>query len=71
MLSGHVHGGQMRLPFVGGIISPDQGFFPEYDAGLYTDSNQNESMIVSRGLGNSLFPLRIFNRPELVLISVS
>ncbi len=56
VLSGHAHGGQFRLPFIGGLIAPNQGLFPKYDAGLYTDSNTN--MIVSRGLGNSIIPLR-------------
>ncbi len=66
VLTGHAHGGQVRLPKIGGIIAPHQGFFPAYDAGSYTlDST---TMIVSRGLGNSLFPFRIFNNPELVVI---
>ena len=62
---GHAHGGQIRLPFVGGLFCPDQGFFPEYTKGVHTKDNTN--MIVSRGLGNSIFPLRAFNRPELVV----
>ncbi len=66
VLSGHAHGGQFRLPFIGGIVAPGQGFFPEYDAGLYTDGNT--SMHVSRGLGNSIIPLRFNNRPEVVII---
>lgn len=68
VLSGHAHGGQFRLPFIGGLIAPDQGIFPKYDAGLYTDSNTN--MIVSRGLGNSIIPIRFNNRPEIVLIEL-
>lgn len=68
VLSGHAHGGQFRLPFVGGLIAPHQGFFPEYDAGLYTRGNT--SMLVSRGIGNSLFPLRFNNRPEVLLITL-
>lgn len=67
-LSGHAHGGQFRLPFVGGLIAPNQGLFPEYDAGLYSESDTN--MIVSRGIGNSLFPFRFNNRPEVVLIEL-
>ena len=68
VLSGHAHGGQIRLPFVGGIIAPNQGFFPKYDSGLYIKEETN--MIVSRGIGNSLFPLRFNNRPEVVLIEL-
>lgn len=65
VFSGHAHGGQFRLPFVGGLAAPDQGLFPKYDAGLYKEGNTN--MIVSRGIGNSLFPFRFNNRPEVVL----
>lgn len=65
VFTGHAHGGQIRLPFVGGILTPNQGFFPEYDAGLFEEENTN--MIISRGLGNSIFPFRIGNRPEIVV----
>ena len=65
-LTGHTHGGQIRLPFIGGLYS--QGFFPKYDAGLFVSGQTN--MIISRGLGNSLFPLRINNRPELVIVTL-
>ena len=68
VLSGHAHGGQFRLPFVGGIVSPDQGFFPEYTAGeYYMDGTE---MIVSRGLGNSVIPVRLFNYPEIVCVEL-
>lgn len=63
--TGHAHGGQIRLPFVGGVLTPNQGFFPEYDAGEF--KKNNTTMIVSRGLGNSIFPFRIGNRPDIVL----
>ena len=66
VLSGHAHGGQFRLPFIGGVIAPNQGFFPEYDAGLFTEGNTH--MIVSRGIGNSAVPLRFYNRPEVILV---
>ncbi len=66
VLSGHAHGGQFRLPFVGGLYAPGQGLFPKYDAGLYSEGNTD--MIVSRGIGNSSFPLRFNNRPELIII---
>jgi predicted MPP superfamily phosphohydrolase len=67
-LTGHVHGGQFRLPFMGGLYGPDQGFLPEYDAGLYTIGET--SMVVSRGIGNSVFPIRFNNRPEIVLVEL-
>ena len=68
VLSGHAHGGQFRLPLIGGLIAPNQGLFPKYDAGLYSDGSTN--MIVSRGLGNSIIPFRFNNRPEVVLIEL-
>lgn len=68
VLSGHAHGGQFRLPFVGGLVAPHQGLFPEYDAGLYTEGNTN--MLVSRSVGNSIFPFRINNRPEVILLEL-
>ena len=68
IFSGHAHGGQWRVPFLGGIFSPSQGFFPKYTSGKYI---QNDSiLIVSRGLGNSSFPIRINNRIELVLVTL-
>ncbi|MGO1590189.1 MAG: metallophosphoesterase [Alkalibacterium gilvum] len=67
-LAGHAHGGQIRLPFIEGLYAPSQGILPEYTSGLY--NSHDTAMIVSRGLGNSLFPLRIFNRPELVIITL-
>jgi len=69
VLAGHAHGGQIRLPFVGGLYSPDQGFFPEYTAGSYQQGNC--TMIVSRGLGSSIFPVRVFNPPELVVVTLA
>ena len=68
IFSGHAHGGQWRLPFVGGIFSPSQGFFPKYTNGNYV--LKNSTMIVSQGLGNSSFPIRINNRIELVLATL-
>lgn len=67
-LSGHAHGGQIRIPFIGAIIAPNQGFFPEYDTGLYSNGDCN--MVVSRGIGNSVIPFRFNNRPEVVLIKL-
>ena len=69
VLSGHAHGGQFRLPFLGGVIAPNQGLFPKYDAGTYTENGT--TMIVSRGIGNSIIPVRINNRPEIVIIELN
>ena len=68
-LTGHAHGGQIRLPILGGLAAPGQGILPEYDAGLFVYES-GEMMYVSRGLGNSVFPLRIFNRPEMTVIEI-
>lgn len=68
VFAGHAHGGQVRIPFAGGLVAPNQGFFPKYDSGLYVNGTTN--MIVSRGLGNSIIPIRINNRPELVIITL-
>ncbi|MGL5415458.1 MAG: metallophosphoesterase [Clostridium sp.] len=68
VFSGHAHGGQFRLPFIGGVIAPNQGLFPKLTEGIH---NLNDtSMVISRGLGNSIIPIRIFNRPELIVITL-
>ncbi|GAB2502063.1 metallophosphoesterase [Alkalibacterium psychrotolerans] len=67
-LTGHAHGGQIRVPGVNGLYAPTQGFFPEYTSGLYEEGDTQ--MIVSRGLGNSLFPFRVNNRPELIVVTL-
>lgn len=66
VLSGHYHGGQFRIPFIGGVIAPGAGLFPEYTEGTFTKSGT--TMVVSRGLGNSVIPVRINNRPEVVVV---
>lgn len=68
ILAGHAHGGQWRLPRVGGLYSPHQGILPKWTAGICRMGETD--MIVSRGLGNSSFPIRLNNKPELVLITL-
>lgn len=69
VLSGHAHGGQWRIPFIRrGIYAPGQGLFPKYTDGMHTAGKTK--MIISRGLGNSEFPLRLNNCPELVVINL-
>ena len=65
---GHAHGGQFRVPFVGGLFAPDQGLFPQYTSGAYPEGET--TMIVSRGLGNSVVPIRLFNRPDVVMATL-
>lgn len=65
-VSGHVHGGIMRLPVLGGVISPKLTLFPKYDGGRY--EKDGKEMILSRGLGSHTLPVRIFNPGELVVI---
>ena len=67
-LTGHAHGGQAQIPFIGGLIAPNQGFFPKYSEGLH--QKKNTSMVISRGLGNSLCPLRFNNRPEVIFVEI-
>lgn len=67
-LSGHVHGGMIRLPFIGGVLSPERKFFPKYNSGIY--SINNKKLIVSRGMGHSKPGIRIFNMPEIVSITL-
>ncbi|HHV18547.1 MAG TPA: metallophosphoesterase [Thermoanaerobacterales bacterium] len=68
ILAGHVHGGAVRIPFIGGLLSPERSFFPKYDAGKY-ELNKSK-MIVSRGLGESTIKLRVFNPPEIIMITL-
>ena len=68
VLTGHAHGGQMILPFIGPLIAPDQGFFPTYTAGQF--QKESTTMYISRGLGNSVIPVRLFNYPEIVCIEI-
>ena len=70
-MSGHAHGGIVRLPFVGGLMGTDRQLFPEWTSGLYTLGDS--TLFVSRGLGNNTVPFqgfRIFNRPELAVVTL-
>lgn len=67
-ICGHAHGGQIRLPFIGGLYAPGQGKLPRYTAGLYDEGDM--TMLVSRGLGNSVFPFRVNNRPEVAALTI-
>ena len=67
VFSGHAHGGQFILPFIGGLFAPGQGVFPKYYKGIHGEKSK---LIISRGLGNSGFPLRLFNRPEIVIVDI-
>lgn len=69
VFTGHAHGGQIRLPFTDGLFAPGQGILPKMTSGMRTKNKT--TMIISRGLGNSVFPFRLFNRPELVTVVLS
>ncbi len=68
VFSGHAHGGQIRLPWIGALLAPHQKLFPPYTQGMYTRGVTR--MVVSRGLGTTIIPLRLCNRPELVVVTL-
>ena len=68
VLSGHAHGGQVRLPGIGGLFAPGQGILPRLTSGVHARGETR--LVVSRGLGNSAFPLRMFNPPEIVTVTL-
>ncbi len=68
VLSGHAHGGQVRLPGIGGLFAPGQGILPRLTSGVHARGETR--LVVSRGLGNSAFPLRVFNPPEIVTVTL-
>ncbi len=68
-LTGHAHGGQVRVPFLGGLKAPNQeGYFPKYDSGKFIEGES--TMIINRGLGNGQIPVRVNNQPELVVVEL-
>ena len=68
ILSGHTHGGQVRLPIIGGLIAPGQGLKPKYDKGIYEIGNT--TLYIDSGLGNSVYPIRSFNRVQISNITI-
>lgn len=68
VLSGHNHGGVIRIPGIGGMLSPNYRFFPKYDAGRFEE--RNSTMILSAGLGSHTIPFRVFNPPELIILEL-
>ena len=69
VLSGQAHGGQIRLPGIGGLIAPGQGLFPKYTEGKYEENGT--TLVVSRGIGNSVLPLRVNDRPQIVVVQLA
>lgn len=70
ILSGHTHGGQIRLPFVGGVVSPGEGLFPKYDKGVM-EIDDNTLLYIDSGLGNSLLPIRFLNQVQISEITIN
>lgn len=68
ILSGHIHGGIVRIPFIGGLLSPERKLFPKYYSGKYKINDSK--LIVNRGLGNTKIKLRMFNKPEISVITL-
>ncbi|URZ15165.1 metallophosphoesterase [Clostridium felsineum] len=68
VLCGHMHGGMVRFPLIGGVFSPENNLFPKFCSGIFQQNNA--SMIVSRGIGIGSFGFRFFNRPELTVITL-
>ncbi|WP_422124186.1 metallophosphoesterase [Planococcus sp. X10-3] len=68
VFSGHAHGGQVQIPGIGGVFAPGQGWFPRMTEGIF--QQDDTQLVLSRGLGNSGFPQRIFNLPEIVSVTL-
>lgn len=69
IISGHTHGGQVRLPLIGALVAPGQGFFPKYNKGLYSLDNGTH-LYIDSGAGTSTFPVRFLNRSQISLITI-
>ena len=68
VFSGHIHGGAIRLPILGGVVSPNRELFPKYDAGLYEEDGKY--LYLSRGIGTSVERIRVLNFPEIAIINI-
>ena len=68
VFTGHAHGGQFRIPFIGGLYAPGQGLFPKYTSGIH--EKENTKMIVNRALGDSGITIRINNMREIILVTL-
>ena len=70
VLSGHAHGGIIRLPFTDGLIGPRREIFPSYTSGVYQLPDEHTRMVVSRGLGSPFLWMRLFNNPEVLVVEL-